>query len=64
MILEIMAASALFYVLSCPIIIGALCLLSDFGMDCDTMSCKILRLLIRVYSFNMIKLKPNIKSRK
>lgn len=57
LILEIIGACALFYVLSCPILIGALFLLSDFGMDCNTMSCRILRLLIRVYSFNAIKLK-------
>ena len=60
MILEIVAASALFYVMSCPIIIGAFCLISDFGMGCDTLSCRILRLLIRVYSFNTIKLNPNV----
>jgi len=60
MIVEIIVALLMLYLLTFPIVFAGLILILDFGKDCGSLSCNLMRLIIRVYSFNFIKLKKVI----
>lgn len=57
MLIEIISAIVTLYLLLFAPMFGAFILLQDFGKNCNTLSCRILRLMIRIYTFNLIRLK-------